>query len=136
MGVDELHRPYRDHPVVDGRPHDYWLGRHKFPANIKDGRIPGSLSQPWELFLKQDEKGLTDADARLSIKLLKEHPLDKNALVLLTCFGAAGAAINYAYFKAAEYGKLRLDNEGYKRWNLRDYPLQKGEPPDGPQTPP
>jgi thiosulfate/3-mercaptopyruvate sulfurtransferase len=136
MGVDDLHALYRDHPVVDGRPHDYWLGRDKFPANIKYGRIPGSLSQPWESFLKQDDKGLTYADASLPIELLAEHALDKNALILLTCFGAAGAAINYAYFKAAGFDNLRLDDEGYKRWNLRDYPLEKGEPSVGTQTPP
>jgi len=128
VGVDELSRLYRDHPVVDGRPHDYWLGRSKYDANIKYGRIPGSLSQPWESFLKVDDNGLTYADASLPIGLLETHPLDKQELVPLTCFGATGAAIDYAYFKAAGFEKLRLDDEGYKRWNLRGYPLEKGEP--------
>lgn len=128
MGVDELHRLYRDHPVVDGRPHDHWLGRKKYDANIDYGRIPGSLSQPWESFLKADDDGLTYADADMPIALLETHPLDKKALVLLTCFGATGAAIDYAYFKAAGFEQLRLDDEGYKRWNLRHYPLETGEP--------
>ncbi len=129
MGVDDLHALYRDHPVVDGRPPAYWLGLDKYDANIKLGRIPGSLSQPWESFLKQDADGLTYADANQPIGLLQQHPLDKKQLVLLTCFGAGGASINYAYFKAAGFERLRLDDEGYKRWNLRNYPLEKGEPP-------
>ncbi len=128
MGVDSLHTLYRDHPVVDGRPHDYWLGSGKYDANIKYGRVPGSLSQPWESFLRQDADSLTYADAGLPIALLEQHPLDKKDLILLTCFGAGGAAINYAFFKAAGFEQLRLDDEGYKRWNLRDYPLEKGEP--------
>jgi len=128
MGVDVLHSLYRNHPVVDGRPHAYWLGSDKYDANIKYGRVPGSLSQPWESFLKRDADGLTYADAAVPIGLLEQHPLDKQALVLLTCFGAGGAAIDYAFFKAAGFERLRLDDEGYKRWNLRDYPLEKGEP--------
>lgn len=126
MNVETLHALYRDHPVVDGRPHDYWLGLGKFGANIKYGRIPGSLNQPWEAFLKEDADGLTYADASLPIGLLEQHPLDKRKTVLLTCFGAAGAAINYVYFKAAGYEKLKVDDEGYLRWNLRDYPLVIG----------
>ncbi|UHD17605.1 rhodanese-like domain-containing protein [Thiocapsa bogorovii] len=127
IGVGELSRLYRDHPVVDGRPHDYWLGRSKYDANIKYGRIPGSLSQPWESLLKANVDGLTYVDASLPIGLLETHPRAKKELVLLTCFGATGAAIDYTYFKAAGFEKLRLDEEGYKRWNLRDYPLEKGE---------
>lgn len=130
MGVVELHELYREHPVVDGRPHDYWLGRDKYDANIRYGRIPGSLNQPWESFLREDADGRTYADAGLPIDLLDAHPLDRDERVLLICFGAAGAAINYAYFKAAGFGKLRMDDEGYKRWNLRGYPLEKGEPSD------
>lgn len=128
MNVETLHALHRDHPVVDGRPRDYWLGLGKFEANIKFGRIPGSLSQPWESFLRVDDAGLTYADASLPIGLLEQHPLDKKELVLLTCFGAAGAAIVYVYFKAAGFEKLRVDDEGYLRWNLRNYPLVSGPP--------
>lgn len=128
MGVEVMHSLYRDHPVVDGRPHDYWLGLGKFGANIKFGRIPGSLSQPWEDFLKTDAAGLLYADASLPIRVLASYPLAKTELVLLTCFGATGASMVYAYFKAAGFQKLRVDDEGYKRWNLRDYPLDKGPP--------
>jgi hypothetical protein len=59
---------------------------------------------------------------------LARHPLDRKELVLLTCFGATGAGIDYVYFKAAGFEKLRLDDEGYLRWNLHDYPLVKGSP--------
>ncbi len=128
MGVETLHTLYRDHPVIDGRPRNFWLGFGKFDANIKFGRIPGSLNQPWENFLKTDKDGLIHADANQPIELLAKHPLDKNKLVLVTCFGAGGAAIDYAFFKAAGFKQLRMDDEGYKRWNLHDYPLVIGVP--------
>jgi len=128
MDVETLHDLYLKHPVVDGRPHNYWLGYGKFDANIKYGRIPGSFNQPWEEFLKTDADGLTYADASLPIGLLARHPLDKNKTVLVTCFGAAGSAMVYAYLKAAGFKHLRMDDEGYKRWNLHDYPLVIGPP--------
>jgi len=125
VSVEELREIHQYYPVVDGRPANHYSGKEKFPANPSFGRIPGSLSQPWQTYLHTDENGLIYMRAPAVPPLLEQNDFPKDTPFLLTCFGGTGAAVNYVVFYHSGYRNMRLDDAGLRRWNSRNLPLEK-----------
>jgi len=109
------------------RPHNYFLGLGKFPSNTRYGRIANSINQQWSDFLITDKNGLIYIDTSRKIPLLKAKVLTKNQPILLTCFGGTGASIDYFMFYINGYKNLRVHDEGLRRWNSQNYPLNFSE---------
>ncbi len=125
INTDELYAIHGNYTVVDGRPAAYFAGKGKYPANTRYGRIPGSVSQPWEDYVRQDRNGRFFIDARKMPPLLKKGMIAKNEPLLMTCFGGTGAAINYVLFYNQGYRNMRVHDAGLRRWNARFLPLER-----------
>lgn len=109
--------------VIDGRPASHFQGAAKFPANPKYGRIPDSLSQPWENYVRQTVDGAYYIEQPKAVPLFELHQPPADRPILLTCFGGTGAAVNYAVFYALGHRNMRMDDAGLRRWNAQDRPL-------------
>ena len=127
ISTNELYAIHSAYNVIDARPHNYFLGLGKFPSNTRYGRIANSISQPWSDFLITDKNGLIYIDTSKSVPLLKAKILTKNQPILLTCFGGTGAAMDYFMFYTNGYQNLRVHDEGLRRWNSQNYPLDISE---------
>ena len=125
IGTDELNRIRENYLLVDGRPASHFAGRTRFPANPRYGRIPGSVNQPWQDYMRRGKDGHWYAEAPEVPPLLATLGVDRDTPILLTCLGGTGAAFNYAMFYAAGYHNLRLHDAGLRRWNVRRLPLEK-----------
>lgn len=123
--TDELNKIRKHYLLVDGRPATHFQGLTKFAANPRYGRIPGSLNQPWQNYMRKEKNGHWYAKAPKIPKLLKRLNIDPNRAILLTCLGGTGSAFNYAMFYAAGYRNLRVDDAALRRWNTRRLPLEK-----------
>lgn len=123
INTSELYAIHDKYTVIDGRPAGHFAGQTKFPGNTRYGRIKGSLSQPWEDYLNQDENGLIFLDMSEVPKLLKHGMISKNQPLLQTCFGGTGSAINYTLFYIHGYHNQRMHDAGLRRWNARNLPL-------------
>ncbi len=128
LATDELYAIRNHYTVIDGRPASHFAGETKFPANTRYGRIPGSLSQPWESYLQRDDQGRLYVDMYLLPPILEHGMIDKQQPLLLTCFGGTGAAVNYAFFYSHGYRNMRLHDAGLRRWNERRLPLVRDIP--------
>jgi thiosulfate/3-mercaptopyruvate sulfurtransferase len=127
ISTNELYAIHNAYNVVDARPHNYFLGLGKFPSNTRYGRIANSISQQWSDFLITDKNGLIYIDTSKKVPLLKAKVLTKNQPILLTCFGGTGASIDYFMFYINGYKNLRVHDEGLRRWNSQNYPLNFSE---------
>lgn len=123
VGTAELGRIFDRYLLVDGRPASHFAGVTKFAANPRKGRIPGSLNQPWQDYVRRAPDGRWYAMPPALPRLLREKPVPPETPILLTCLGGTGAAFNYAVFYAAGYHNLRVHDAGLRRWNLRHMPL-------------
>ena len=121
--TDELNRIRKHYLLVDGRPQSHFEGLTKFKANPRHGRIPGSVNQPWQDYMRRAADGRWYAKSPGVPRLLEKLKIDRNQPILLTCLGGTGAAFNYAMFYAAGYHNMRLDDAGLRRWNIRKLPL-------------
>ncbi len=124
ISTDELNKIRQYYLLVDGRPESHFAGLTKFPANPRYGRIPGSVNQPWQDYIRRTDDGRYYAKQPKIPRLLARLKLDPSAPILLTCLGGTGAAFNYAVFYAAGYHNMRLDDAGLRRWNTRRLPLE------------
>lgn len=124
ISTDELSKIRKDYMLVDGRPASHFKGLTKFQANTRYGRIPGSVSQPWQDYMRKSTAGRLYAKAPEIPPLLARLKVDHDRPILLTCLGGTGAAFNYAMFYAAGFHNLRLDDAGLRRWNDRLLPLE------------
>ncbi len=129
ISTDELYAVHENYTTIDGRPAANFAGRDKFPSNTRYGRIPGSISQPWQDYLRKDRNGRLFIDATLTPPLLKKGMISKNEPLLLTCFGGTGATINYVLFYNKGYRNMRLHDAGLRRWNARFLPLERDPGP-------
>lgn len=127
ISTNELYAIHNAYNVIDVRPHNYFLGLGKFPSNIRYGRIANSISQPWSDFLITAKNRLIYIDTSKGVPLLKAKILTKDQPILLTCFGGTGAAIDYFMFYANGYQNLRVHDEGLRRWNSQNFPLDISE---------
>jgi len=66
-------------------------------------------------------------DVSKKVPLLKAKIVTKNQPILLTCFGGTGAAIDYFMFYTNGYQNLRVHDEGLRRWNSQNFPLDISE---------
>ncbi len=123
VGTDELARIREAYLLVDGRPAAHFAGRSKFAANPKEGRIPGSVNQPWRDYVRRSREGRWYVVPPDVPPLLRRLGISPGQPILLTCLGGTGAAFNYAVFYAAGYHNLRVHDAGLRRWNLRNLPL-------------
>ena len=124
IDTDELGRIYDRYLLVDGRPTSHFAGRTRFAANPRKGRIPGSVNQPWQDYVKRTPEGRWYVTTPAVPPLLRRLRIPKTQPILLTCLGGTGAAFNYAVFYAAGYHNLRVHDAGLRRWNLRRMPLE------------
>lgn len=124
ISIDELRDIHEFYPVIDGRPPTHFTGQEKFPANPSYGRIPGSLSQPWQDYVSTDDDGLLYMKAPVIPALLERRAFARDTPFLLTCLGGTGAAVNYVMFYHAGYHDMRLDDAGLRTWNQRGLPLE------------
>lgn len=122
--TDELNKIRKHYLLVDGRPATHFKGLTKFDANPRYGRIPGSVSQPWQDYMRKAKNGRWYAKAPKIPKLLARMKIDPDRPILLTCLGGTGSAFNYAMFYAAGYHNLRVDDAALRRWNTRRLPLE------------
>lgn len=128
ISLTELNDIRADYLLIDGRIATHFAGQTKFPANPLYGRIPGSTSFSWqERYIRKS------ADGRLYAQLPKLSILKKvlgeksDRPILLICLGGTGAAVNYAMFYASGYQNIRLNDAGFRGWNIRSLPLEKTE---------
>ncbi len=124
ISTTELNQIRKYYLLVDGRPATHFAGKDKFPSNPKYGRIPGSVSQPWQDYMRKNAKGMWYAKAPKIPPLLKRLNINRDRPILLTCFGGTGSAFNYIMFYAAGFKNLRVDDAGLRRWNKRDLALE------------
>jgi len=124
IATDELNNIREHYLLVDGRPATHFQGLTKFQANPRYGRIPGSVNQPWQDYMRKADDGRFYAKAPKIPKLLARMKIDPDRAILLTCLGGTGAAFNYAMFYAAGYRNMRLDDAALRRWNVRKLPLE------------
>ena len=122
--TDELNKIRKNYLLVDGRPATHFQGLTKFEANPRYGRIPGSVSQPWQDYMRKEKDGHWYAKAPKIPKLLARLNIDPDRPILLTCLGGTGSAFNYAMFYATGYHNLRVDDAALRRWNTRKLPLE------------
>ena len=122
----ELNKIRKNYLLVDGRPSTHFQGLTKFDANPRYGRIPGAVSQPWQDYMRKDEKtGLVYAKAPKIPALLAAKRIDPDTPILLTCLGGTGSAFNYLMFYQAGYHNLRVHDAAMRRWNNLRLPLIK-----------
>ncbi|VAW92651.1 hypothetical protein MNBD_GAMMA23-2467 [hydrothermal vent metagenome] len=124
VGTEELSKIRQHYLLVDGRPATHFKGLTKFAANPRYGRIPGSVSQPWQDYMRKTDDGRWYAKAPKIPKLLARMKIDPDRPILLTCLGGTGSAFNYAMFYAAGFHNLRVDDAALRRWNTRRLPLE------------
>ncbi len=124
LSTTELDQIRKNYLLVDGRPATHFAGTDKFPANPKYGRIPGSVNQPWQDYIRKDAKGMFYAETPKIPPLLKRLKINRDRPILLTCFGGTGSAFNYVIFYAAGFKNLRVDDAGLRRWNKRNLALE------------
>ncbi|GMR07082.1 MAG: sulfurtransferase [Gammaproteobacteria bacterium] len=122
--TDELAKIREHYLLVDGRPATHFEGLSKFQANPRYGRIPGSVNQPWEDYMRKADNGRLYAKAPKIPGLLARMKINPDRPMLLTCLGGTGSAFNYAMFYAAGYRNLRVDDAALRRWNVRLLPLE------------
>jgi thiosulfate/3-mercaptopyruvate sulfurtransferase len=115
---------FKDAPLIDGRPAGHFRGETKFPANIKYGRIPGAVNQPWPDYIAESEDGLLYMKSEMP-KLLADGSLKPEQPLVLTCFGGTGSSMNFVLFRHHGYKNTTVHDDGVFRWNLRDLPLTK-----------
>ncbi|HED19150.1 MAG TPA: sulfurtransferase [Gammaproteobacteria bacterium] len=124
ISTDELNKIREYYLLVDGRPESHFKGLTKFQANPRYGRIPGSVNQPWQDYMRKAVDGRFYASAPKVPRLLARLKIDPRRPILLTCLGGTGSAFNYAMFYAAGFHNLRVDDAGLRRWNTRRLPLE------------
>jgi len=124
ISTDELNKIRENYILIDGRPETHFAGLTRFPANPRYGRIPGSLNQPWQDYIRKTDDGRFYAKQPDVPRLLAQLKLDPDTPILLTCLGGTGAAFNYAVFYAAGYRNMRVDDAALRRWNTRRLPLE------------
>jgi len=124
ISTDELNKIRKHYLLVDGRPASHFKGLTKFQANSRYGRIPGSVNQPWQDYMRKTADGRWYARAPAIPRLLARLKIDPHRPILLTCLGGTGSAFNYAMFYAAGFHNLRVDDAGLRRWNERLLPLE------------
>ncbi len=124
IGTDELNNIRKHYLLVDGRPATHFKGLTKFAANPRYGRIPGSVNQPWQDYMRKTDDGRWYARAPKIPRLLAQMKIDPDRPILLTCLGGTGSAFNYAMFYAAGFRNLRVDDAALRRWNTRRLPLE------------
>ncbi len=124
MRTDELNAIRKHYLLVDGRPASHFKGLTKFEANPRFGRIPGSVNQPWQDYMRKTKDGRHYAKAPKIPNLLKQLKIKPDQPILLTCLGGTGSAFNYAMFYAAGFHNLRVHDAGLRRWNTRQLPLE------------
>lgn len=124
ISTNELSKIHEYYLLVDGRPESHFKGLTKFQANSRYGRIPGSVNQPWQDYMRKDADGRWYAKAPELPRFLKRMKIDPLRPILLTCLGGTGAAFNYAMFYMAGFHNLRVHDAGLRRWNLRHLPLE------------
>jgi len=124
ISTDELNNIRKHYLLVDGRPATHFQGLTKFQANPRYGRIPGSVSQPWQDYMRKTDEGRFYAKAPKIPKLLARMKIDKDRPILLTCLGGTGSTFNYLMFYTAGYRNLRVDDAALRRWNGRLLPLE------------
>jgi len=123
--LDEIRAHYL---LIDGRFAANFSGQKKFPANSLYGRIPGSANFSWqEEYIRKSVDGHLYAQVPSLSTLKKVLGDEPDRPILLICLGGTGAAVNYAMFYAAGYGNLRLNDAGFRGWNMRGLPLEKTE---------
>lgn len=127
ISTDELNEIREYYLLVDGRPESHFAGLTRFPANPRYGRIPGSVNQPWQDYIRRTDDGRYYAKQPKIPRLLARLKLDPSAPILLTCLGGTGSAFNYGVFYAAGYHNMRVDDAGLRRWNTRRLPLENTE---------
>jgi len=124
ISTDELNKTRENFLLVDGRPASHFKGLTKFPANPRYGRIPGSVNQPWQDYMRKSDEGRLYAKAPIVPRLLSGLKVDPDQPILLTCLGGTGSAFNYAMFYAAGFNNLRVHDAGLRRWNYQKLPLE------------
>ncbi|VAW98419.1 hypothetical protein MNBD_GAMMA21-797 [hydrothermal vent metagenome] len=122
--TDELNEIRKHYLLVDGRPASHFKGLTKFEANPLFGRIPGSVNQPWQNYMRKTKEGRHYATAPKIPKLLQQMKINPEQPILLTCLGGTGSAFNYAMFYAAGFQNLRVHDAGLRRWNTQKRPLE------------
>ncbi len=125
IATEELNKIRQYYLLVDGRPESHFAGKTRFPANPRYGRIPGSVNQPWQDYIRKTEDGRFYAQQPEVPRLLARLKIDPDTPILLTCLGGTGAAFNYAVFYAAGYRNMRMDDAALRRWNTLHLPLEK-----------
>ncbi len=126
IGTRELNKIRKNYLLVDGRPRTHYQGLTKFDANPRYGRIPGAVSQPWQDYMRKDEKsGLVYAETPKIPAMLARKRVDADTPILLTCLGGTGSAFNYLMFYQAGYHNLRVHDAAMRRWNILKLPLIK-----------
>ncbi|WP_456393358.1 sulfurtransferase [Nitratifractor sp.] len=127
ISTAEIHAIRSFYTVIDGRPATHYQGEEKFPANTRYGRIPGSLSQPWGDYIRNDAKGRLFVDYSRLPPLLRHHTIDPKEPLILTCFGGTGASVDYVLFIHYGYRNIRLHDEGIRKYNAWHLPLVRSE---------